>query len=190
MTYSKFNPTKNDTVTTWLLRLLWPFIWGPVALAVGIATKTGWGAITGVVVLSVWLYVRSRPLRNRRNDKQRYQGSGVDLKWLRKTLAKASAFFAAAGLSIPNLRNPDGPPITPKVLSHGPCPQGSRWVIKLIPGVQHGGDFQARLLNLETAFGRKMIVELSDDPREVILIFRFTDPLSETRRPGENPFGQ
>jgi hypothetical protein len=98
--------------------------------------------------------------------------------------------FAAAGLSTPNLRNPDGPPITPKVLSHGPCPQGSRWVIELIHGVQHGGDFQARLFNLETAFGRKLIVELSDDPRKVILIFRFTDPLSETRRPDDSPFGE
>ena len=190
MTYNKFNPTKNDTVTTWLLRLLWPFAWGPLALAVGIATKTGWGTLAGFSVLAVWVYVRTRPIRNRRNVTQRYQGSGVDLRWLRKAKANAPVRFAAAGLSIPNSRNPEGPPIAPKVLSDGPCPQGSRWVVELIPGIQHGGDFLDRLRNLETAFGRKLIVELSDDPRIVILIFRFTNPLSETRRPDDNPLGQ
>jgi hypothetical protein len=161
-----------------------------VALAIGIATKTGWGILAGVAVLIAWLYVRSRPFRNRRNDKRRYQGSDVDLKWQRKALANAPSHFDAAGLSIPNPRDPDGPPITPKVLGHSPCPQGSRWSVELIHGRQHGGDFQARLLNLETAFGRKLIVELSDDRRRVILIWCFTDPLSETRRPDENPFGQ
>jgi hypothetical protein len=190
MTYNKFDVTKNDTVTTWLLRLLWPFIWGPAALAVGVVTKTGWATLAGLTVLIVWIYIRTLPLRNRHTDKQRYRGSGVDLKWLRKTLAKASALFEAAGLAIPNLRDPDGPPITPKVLSHGPCPQGCRLVIEPIPGVQHGGDFLDRLRNLETAFGRKLIVELSDDPCKVILIFRFTDPLAETRRPTDDPFGQ
>jgi hypothetical protein len=189
MTYNKFDPTKNDTVTTWLLRLLWPFIWGPVALAVGVATKTGWGILAGFAMLTLWLYVRTLPMRNRRNDKQRYQDSDVDLRWLRKTLAKASVLFATAGFSIPNPRNADGPPITPKVLSHGPCPSGSRMVVEPIPGVQHGGDFLDRLRNLETAFGRKLIVELSDDPCRVILIWRFSDPLSQTRRPDDNPFG-
>lgn len=190
MTYNKFDPTANDTVATWLLRLLWPFIWGPGALVVGIATKTGWGILAGVAVLTVWLYVLSKPLRNYRNDKRRYQGSDVDLKWLRRARRNAAASFAAAGLSIPNPRNPDGPPITPKVLGHSPCPLGSCWVVKLIPGIQHGGDFQARQFNLETAFGHKLTVVLGDDPRKVTLIFLFADPLSETRRPDENHFGQ
>jgi hypothetical protein len=170
--------------------LAWPYIWGLVALAAGIVTKSGWGILIGSIIFIVWVYKRSLPLRRHHNDKQRYQGSVVDPKWLSRAIRNAVASFAAAGLSTPNLRNPDGPPITPKVLSHGPCPQGSRWVVELIHGVQHGGDFQARLLNLETAFGRKLIVELSDDPRRVILIWCFTDPLSETRRPDENPFGQ
>jgi hypothetical protein len=187
--YNKFDPTKNDTVATWLLRLSWPFIWGPVALAVGIATKAGWGTLAGFAVLAVWLYVRTRPIRNRHNDKQRYQGSDVDLKWQRKALANAPSHFDAAGLSIPNPRDPDGPPSTPKVLSHGPCPRGSQWIVELIHGRQHGDDFLGRLLNLESAFGQRMVVELDTDPRRVILIFLFTDPLGEIRRPTDNPLG-
>lgn len=190
MTYNRLNPTKNETPVWWLLRLAWPYIWGLVALAVGIASRTGWGIIVGVAVLTVWLYVRTQTMGSRRHDKQRYRGNATDPKWLRKALKKASEFFETAGLSVANPRNPDGPPLTPKIVSHGPCPRGSRWVIELISGAQHGGDFVDHLRNLETAFGRKLIIEESDDPCRVILIWCFTDPLSEIRRPDENPFGQ
>lgn len=190
MTYNKFNPTQTDTVATWLLRLLWPYLWGPLALAFGIASRTGWGILAGVYVLIVWLYLRSFPLRSRRYDKQRYRGNSTDLKWLRRALRKAPEFFETAGLSIANPRNPDGPRITPKIVSHGPCPSGCRMVIEIIRGVQHGGDFVDRLRNLESAFERKLIVELSDyDPCRVILTWRFSEPLSQTRRPDDSPFG-
>ena len=190
MTYNKFNPTKDETITTWLVRLLWPNVWGPAALAGGIATKQGWPILTGVVVFTIWFYLRSAPLRNRIKDNRRYDGSDVDLKWHRKAVSKAPERYAAAGLSISNPRNLDGPPLTPDLANCGPCPLGDRWVVNLIPGVQHGGDFLERLHNLESAFGRRLIVELSNNPRQVILIWLFSDPLSQIRRPNDNRLGE
>ncbi len=190
MTYNKFDPTKNETLVLWLLRLAWPYIWGPVALATGIISKNGWAILIGSLILAAWVYTRSRPLRDYCNDRQRYEGSGVDLKWLKKALAKAPELFEAAGLSIRDSRNPDGPPIVPKVLSHEPFFGSSCWKVSPVRGAQHGGDFLDRLPNLETAFGAKLTVSLSDDPRKVLLMWRFIDPLTQTRQPDDNPFGR
>ena len=187
MTYNKFNPTKDDTVATWLLRLMWPFVWGPLALAGGIITKQGWPIFVGMVVFTTWIYLRTVPLQTRIKDARLYADSCVDLKWHRKALAKKTQQFVDAGFSIPNEDHPGGPPITPNVLSYGPCPRGDRWVVKPIPGVQHGGDFLTHLRRLETAFERRLIVELTVEPSRVILIWIFSDPLSQTRRPDDNP---
>ena len=189
MTYNKYAQYKDESISELLLRLVWPFIWGPFALAIGIFIPNGWYNLAGVAALTVWLYMRTESLRSLLIDKRRYKGRNVDLKWLRKTIRNAAAAFDAAGLSMVNPRNPEGQPITPTVLNHYPCPQGTRLVVQLIPGVQHAGDFLNRLPNLETAFGHRLTVELSNNVRNVILIFHFTDPLSETRRPDDSPFG-
>lgn len=187
--YNRLDPTKNETIVSWLLRLAWPYIWGPLALTIGIVAKGALGILIGSIILAAWAWRRSRNFRDHRDNKQRYEGSDVDLKWLKKSLAKSAELFEAAGLSIPDPRNPDGQPITPKVLSHEPFPGSSRWEVQPISGAQHGGDYLDRLPNLETAFGRKLNVELSNDPRKVVLVWRFIDPLTQTRRPDDSPFG-